>query len=174
MAETSATKLCKFCYMPIDRRARRCPHCRAPLPRLSWRALPVGLALVLILLVQALFLRWVEGIFSPERVVRYAGQIRIAESRMLFGTSEEGPTVYVVGRAMNESDVAWTTPQFEVRFLDRQGELLDVAEEKSYLSTVAPRGQIAFKVEAPAERPVEDYASYEVRVRSAEHDRWPF
>jgi hypothetical protein len=41
MSEERETRLCRFCCEDIDRRAKRCPHCRSP--QAKWAlSLPPG------------------------------------------------------------------------------------------------------------------------------------
>jgi hypothetical protein len=92
---------------------------------------------------------------------------------MIFGESQKGKTVAVVGMLQNNSDQAWKDAQVEVRFFDPQGKLIDTETGKDYVyrNTIPPHGEKAFKVYKVVNYPTEKYASYKVFVRFAEDAR---
>jgi hypothetical protein len=99
----------------------------------------------------------------------YSGQIKILTSKMLFGESGEGPLVCVIGTMRNDSDVTWKDVKLDVEFLDKEGNVIDVAQgPKVYFTNeVLPRSEGAFKVRAVREFPKEKYVSHRVHVRYA-------
>jgi hypothetical protein len=168
MSEGPVTKPCRMCLEPVRKGAWACPHC-------GWwqwtyrRLIPLGVIIICVLLLLLLLeTRANEAIVSRAESVPYRDQIQVTGSTMLFGHSKDGPTVLVVGMLGNTSDVAWHNIGMEARFYGPDGRLIDVSVEHSYLTYLLPHGQIAFKLRAVADLPPEQYASYQVAVRSAE------
>ena len=175
MSDDRPTKSCSECCEPMDAAARFCPHCGHMQWQRNWRRLALSLAPIVFFMVIMMVwaARW-EHAFRPQGLATYAGQIKVAESRMEFGQSPQGPVVLVVGMLKNESDTAWRGMELQARFFDPQGKLIDVAVKDSFFSSIQPRGEVAFKLRGPADLPRENYARCEVLVHSAEDARRPF
>jgi hypothetical protein len=185
MTEPRTLKTCQDCFTEIDARASFCPHCRLPQSRpgawlkrhriltvVLWILLFYAVIIPLALLMQYLF----PTPFSNTALRSYNGEVKVASSRMVFGQSKDGPVVSVVGLLKNESDFGWRQLELDVQYFDRKGELIDVGADTRgyYLSTILPRGEIAFKFRGLADLPADDYASYKVFVRvAADARRWP-
>jgi hypothetical protein len=101
----------------------------------------------------------------------YADQVSIADSKMVFGKHDGNPTVSVIGMLHNNSEISLDDLQLEAQFFDKGGELLDVGSHDGYSESIPASGEAAFKVYVYAARPVEDYGSFKVFVRSAEDAR---
>lgn len=173
MVGPGSGKVCGICYQEIHEKARRCPFC------LHWqsksafvRHSPTVAFLVVLgafFVVQTIFAsRLAAGLKGPEHYTVYRDQLKVTESRLLFGQSNEGPVVFVVGKIKNTSDVEWEYVRISAEFRDREGKLIDVVAEPLHIWGVMPHGEVAFKVRGPADLPAESYASYDVVVASAE------
>lgn len=175
MADERETKLCKTCFEQIDIRARMCPHCGRWQWKNALRSWAPYFAVILVLggacvLPLTRIARFQEGI-AGAAAVRYTGQIEVTQSEMFFGQSKDGPTVFVVGKVKNNSDVTWESIHMEVQFMDPEGKLIDVEVQAHCLSKILPHGEMAFKLRAVAEMPRERYDSYQVSVRAAQDAR---
>lgn len=180
-----ATKTCPMCFGQIDRRARRCPHCRHPQTAVaSWGRRHPIMAIVMGTvggIVATLAFVWLLGAvlqhkFVPigrAELVPYQGQIKVVSSRLLFGESKDGPVACAIGEIRNDSDVAWHRIRLQATFLDADQKPIDVAENRAfyYTSEMLPRGQAAFKVKTPLHLPQEKYASCSISITYAEDAR---
>lgn len=176
-----ATKTCPMCFEQIDRRARRCPHCRHRQTALAgWCARRPVMAIVGGI-VASVALMWLWGAavrhkFVPIRraeLVPYQGQIKVVSSRLLFGESKDGPVACAIGKIRNDSDIAWHKLHLQATFLDPDQKPIDVAKDQMfyYTSEMLPRGQTAFKVKTPLHLPQEKYASCSISITYAEDAR---
>ncbi|MDY7011505.1 MAG: hypothetical protein SVV80_12255 [Planctomycetota bacterium] len=178
--EQRKTKTCAMCFEEIDERARKCPHCRSLQAGISAWLSRNPAAILLIVLIGVLFLfggRGLWGSFLNSQLVptgqndlrTFKGEVKVVSSKMVFGKSEEGPVVCVIGQIKNESEIAWKDLQIVAQFFDQSGELIDVAigPEYYFASEILPHGEGAFKVRVIADFPKETYASYKINVRSA-------
>lgn len=126
MSDDHPSKACSECFEPMDARARCCPHCGRGQWRRTWPRFAVGFVPILVLMViwMVIWMVWVgrmERVFSPQPLPAYAGQIKVAESRLEFGQSPEGPVVLVVGMLKNESDTAWQQIEMQAQVLRPEG-----------------------------------------------------
>jgi hypothetical protein len=170
-------KLCRICQEPIRVAARACPHCGSwQLGSMSWQIVPLFVLIAALIAVLAVLVWRLERFNRQSGLghsdARYAGEIRVASSRMLRGESKDGPTVFVVGIIENASDVSWGDIKIEARFLDAEGKLIDTEVEDFAFWRIQPRGEMAFKVRTLAQLPAEQYVSHQVRVQSAERAVW--
>jgi hypothetical protein len=102
-----------------------------------------------------------------ERFALYKDQIEILQSEVRFGERESGPTVSVIGKLKNNSDVDWTDIRIEVQFFDGEGNLID-AKHHCEFSMILAAGQTAgFKVPSVREFPQQQYASHKVTITHA-------
>ncbi|MDH4239989.1 MAG: FxLYD domain-containing protein, partial [Phycisphaerae bacterium] len=93
------------------------------------------------------------------------------KSEPKFGETSHGPTVVVMGEIKNISNLSWKDVQLEVRFYDKDNNLIDTDQKEKY-SFVVPANDIStFKVSIPREFPEEQYASCKVRILSAQDSR---
>jgi hypothetical protein len=60
----------------------------------------------------------------------YRNQITISSSELRFGEKQSGETVAVVGTMSNSSPIPWKEIQFEVRFYDSNGKIIDAMQQK--------------------------------------------
>jgi hypothetical protein len=104
----------------------------------------------------------------------YRNQITINSSELRFGEKQSGETVAVVGTMSNSSPIPWKEIQFEVRFYDSNGKIIDAMQQKGYSDEIPANGSSAFKVSMLREFPKEQYTKYDVVIISARdaHSLW--
>jgi len=163
------TKVCPYCAEQVKAVAKVCPRCRQWLTVFSLRnpilfvlALCVLGMVVCSLFAIALRKQLNSGIdFAP-----YRDSISVVDSRMTFGKDDNGPVVYVVTVITNQSNLPWKETEFDARFFDKTGKLIDAQQWRDY-STIWPHGDSAFRIVVRPSHDLSDYQSYKVFVRSA-------
>ena len=161
--------LCRYCCEPIDPRAKRCPHCRTQQTRWAYLLHPAVPAL---LVLSPFVLFAVTGIcfhrmFGPGKDFgRYARQLVAVDTRMEHNEEGDSHAIFVSGMLLNDSRVHWEDVEIECRFLDANGNMIDVSND---LHTFAVRagGSRGFLIRHAPHRPVADYAGCKVNVRWA-------
>jgi hypothetical protein len=167
------TRLCPYCKEEIKVAAKICPRCRQWLSVFSLRNPAVLTTVVYLSLLvwtvgfQIFLQRLVNpGIdFSP-----YRDGITIIESRMNVEDAGGKSSVHVVAVITNQTDIAWKQVQFDVRFFNKMGVLID-ARGYSAGDTILPHGEIAFRINTKPIHALSDYESYKIFVRSARDAR---
>jgi hypothetical protein len=150
-----------MCCEEIAAAAKKCPHCHHWQHWLSTSIVhPVFGVLFFIV---PLAILWLMGIVLLGNVFRkgepfqnHTGQVTITESRMEFGQDHCGPTVAVVGKMKNSSEIDWRNLCFQVEFFDAKGSLVDAVQKKDdYTFTrLLPAGQeLGFQVSFPRQFP---------------------
>ena len=82
-----------------------------------------------------------------------------------------GPTVSVVGKLRNNSDIPWKDIYLEAQYFDSGGTMIDANGAEQYGLSILPHEEVAFRVRGPADRSETEYASHKVFVRSARDAR---
>ena len=166
------SKTCGICCMEIPVGARKCPYCRHWQYRLTQIvAHPFfGIALVVVIFVPliAVYFMLMSNLFSRGELLRdYADQITIVESKLEFGFEEDEqkhPTVAIVGKVKNSSNVDWKDVRLQAEFFNSKGDLIDAGQEQ-YRSPFLPANQeIGFKISFPRQFPESQYTNHKVRV----------
>ena len=105
--------------------------------------------------------------FSP-----YRSSISVMESTMdKTKTSEDGtPRIVVVGLITNKSDIAWKNIEFDLRFFDRSGNLIDTESADEYYPILSHRDS-GFRAWLEPVHPLSDYDSYKIYIGSARDAR---
>jgi RNA polymerase subunit RPABC4/transcription elongation factor Spt4 len=177
--EPPATKECRFCLERIDARAERCPYCQSWQTRTGARGMP-GWAIGLIIMVAALATLTPMLLFTdlfkldlklPEMRIEsfedHRSGVKVVDVEMSF----DNQSVILLGKIRNETSFDWNNLELEVTFRDGTGKVIDTANEACYFKV--PAGQErTFKVDTIRARPVREYASFGVRVASADHAKW--
>lgn len=174
---TPPTKTCPVCCMSIPAPARKCPYC------LQWQSkraklhawVPGVIALVALGAMLTAYAAFFQQIFDRgESFAAHTGEVEVTSSRIEFGAAEDGPTVAVIGRVRNASDVAWKDLVFQVEFRNSAGELGDAGQKIGYYEVLPAGDELAFKVSFHREFAEDAYAKHTVRVVSAEDVRSRF
>ncbi len=166
--EENNTKICKMCYKEIPDKARKCPYCHNWQNKFALIVSPPFIGIIIFLMLYVLmgyvFSKMLDrGVdFTP-----YRNQITISDSELKFGEKKSGETVAVIGTMSNKSPVPWKDVQFEVRFYDSNGKMIDSKQNKDYPFEVPADGNAAFKVSTLREFPKEQYVKYDVTIISA-------
>jgi hypothetical protein len=99
------------------------------------------------------------------------GSIKIVDSRMNWVEKEKEPSgrenlIYITGVITNQSPVAWRHIEFECRFFDTNGTMIDAANGFTYF-TIQPNDSSAFRVSVAPTAPTNQYASFKVSATTA-------
>src|SRR5690242_2478766 len=134
-------RVCPFCAEVIKARAKLCPHCRQwltlksfrhPLVMMLTHVVPaLGMWLVLTM---ALFSN-LENFQNPKPYYsEFPDALKIVESRMNWAQTDKGPCVFLTGVLTNTSPVAWKSVEFDCRFFDAAGVLVDANTANGYFT----------------------------------------
>ena len=166
MAETEQTKTCPLCAETIKAAARVCPHCR----KIQRRGLFITkydlLALAMPLLVLGTFFllnqMFAKGrSFSPSR-----DKIEVLSSQVTVVHSEYFTNVVLSGMLTNRSNYSWKELEFEVRYLDGSGKIID-ADSGSDVFTVLPHSDHSFNLTLYSRKSIPEHTSRKILIRSA-------
>jgi len=176
--EERLTKTCKTCFEQIDERARKCPHCRTLQGKAQGWIVRHPFIFALLCFLPFVLLIALNKYITPNILLRrepqpYTGQIKVVASELAFGESKDGPVVCVIGRLRNDSNIPWSSIDLDAQFLDGNGKVVDVAQDRTYhymLVDVLPYGECGFKIRGPRDFPKEKYASVKIDVTYAKDD----
>ncbi len=166
-------RICPLCAEIIDVKAKLCPHCRQWLTWKSFRHPMVGM-LVHVLPVTVVWVVLMSVMFSNlERLQNpkpyyseFPNSLKILESRMNWARTENGLRIYVTGVLTNTSPVTWKEAEFDCRFFDSRGMLMDAGTGHGY-ATILPFDDDAFRVAIIPTAPTNKYASFKISVGNA-------
>jgi len=166
--DSQTLRECRTCYQQIDIRARRCPFCHQWQTR--WTAICFHPAIAvlpffLFILLAGLMQRSLFACGEPFDAFR--DQVQIVASHVPFGRTDCGPTLVVLGTIKNATDIAWKDLQWELRFFDQEGKLIDTAQSNAFSFLSPARSDTPFKVSLKREFPAEAYASHALRLVAA-------
>jgi hypothetical protein len=171
-----ADKTCRYCAESIPAAARICPRCRQWLTFRSFRnpmvyfatITPPALALIGLLI-------YSTGNFMnrPPYYSDFRGSIQILQSNMNWAETSDGPLLFVTGILTNQSQIAWKEPEFECRFFNSRGQLVDAANRPTYL-TVLAGADSAFRLSIKPALGSNDYSAFKISVSNARNTRNPF
>jgi uncharacterized protein YcfL len=169
--------ICPCCAESINASAKLCPRCRQWLTIRSFRhpliAFAVGLGSLLTLFVAGVLLivACIKHFSNPEPYyTAHLDSIKIIESKMNIVETSNGFRVYVTGILTNESEIAWRQIEFDCRFYDNNGVMIDAANGYSLL-TVQPHDDSAFRVVVQPGRSTNDYSSCKIFVSTARNTK---
>jgi hypothetical protein len=170
-AETSRT--CPFCAEPIPPAAKVCPRCRQWLTIWSVRnplvtSLVAGLLMATIMVVLgATALNRLDRVINPQpNHTTFPHALRVLESRMNWAQTKDGLRIYLTGILTNQSPIPWQDIEFESRFYDSAGLMVDAAHSHGYL-TIQPCDDTAFRAVVIPGCATNVYSSYKLSVSMA-------
>jgi hypothetical protein len=174
------TRICPFCAETVKRQAKLCPRCQQ---WLTWKSLRHPLIMVLLHVVPLMAL-WVALSFALSAHLdslqnpgpyysEFPDSLRVLESRMNWVQTPEGARIYVTGVLTNTSPVGWGQGEFDCRFYDARGAMIDAFTGRGHISAY-PRGESAFRVMIVPTAPTNDYASVKVFVGDARNAKGLF
>ena len=174
-AESSRT--CPFCAEPIKPAAKVCPWCRQWLTLRSIRnptisVLLHGVPMIAIWIVVSLAgLNAFERIQNPKpNYTDFPHALHVTESRMNWAATKNGLVIYMTGILTNQSPVSWKDVEFECRFYDANGVMVDAAHPHSFL-TMQPNDDTAFRAAVTPVCATNDYNSFKLSVNTARNAR---
>ncbi len=149
MDELSQTKTCPLCAETIKAAAKVCPFCQARQGRFAlWRGqLAPLLSVVCLLALLGLVCFWAlpEVPASGRNFARHRDELRVL--RTSLERDKKKPEFWLTGYVTNSGNYPWRVHELELRFLDAQGNLLDVrCPTLSDSFVVPPGGEDAFRV----------------------------
>jgi hypothetical protein len=161
MPEDAPTKVCPLCAETIKAAARVCPYCRKSQKRFlfinRFDVLAIVTGLVFIATIGLIVDYFDNGrSFSSSR-----NKIAVLNSQLAVARN-----VVMTGVLTNKSEFAWRNFEFEVRYLDGSGKLVDV-DTGSDDFVVLSHGDHSFHLNFSPRRTIPEHASYQVTVRSA-------
>jgi len=176
MTKTYEQKTCGMCGMEIPGMARKCPYCHVFQNRFSRATghplFGISIGLVAFVAITSVYGGLMQRMFDRgEDFQRYADQISVHDVRIEFGQLEGEPTVVVLGRLKNRSDIGWEDVKLLGEFYDADGDLVDVSHRGCLMYHVPAGGEVAFKISRGREFPESRYATARVKVLSAKDTR---
>jgi hypothetical protein len=173
--KTENTTVCKMCYMEISPKAKKCPYCQhfqSKWLMIAYHPLFFIISMVIIVAPMGTML---ETTFSEgESFSNYRSAVSVVDTKMVFGVSgceHKTPTIAILGRIQNDSQVSWKDVRLEATFFDKEGRLIDVTQKEQYSFLVAAKDCGTFKLSFQLEFPKEQYDSFKVRIISAKDER---
>ena len=166
-------RTCPFCAEVIKAEAKLCPRCRQWLTLKSFRH-PLVMVLthlvptlgVWVVFMMAMF-SFLDRLQNPKPYYsEFPDSLKIIESRMNWAQTEKGPCIYITGVLTNTSPVAWNGTEFDCRFFDSQGVMLDADTGHGYV-TILPHDDSAFRVSLIPTAPTNGYVSFRISVGNA-------
>jgi len=175
-------KSCPFCAEMIPAPAKLCPRCGQWLSLGSFRHPVVIISVMLVFFfgmafaISTFFTRLVN---PPPYYDEYLGSLKLVESRLNWIERDKQPSgkenqIYITGIVTNQCPVAWRNIEFECRFFDRNGKMIDAANTSSYF-TIQAHDSSAFRVSVLPTAPTNQYAAYKIFVTTARNVKgWLF
>ena len=166
-------KICRYCAENIPVAAKLCPRCRQWLTFRSFRN-PVIFFVALaspVLAAMGFFIHTAGNFMNrPPYYSDFKDSIRILQSNMNWVETSDGPLLFVTGILTNRSQIAWKEPEFECRFFNSRGQLVDALNQPSYL-TILPGADSAFRLSIKPALGSNDYSSFKVSISNARNAR---
>jgi hypothetical protein len=149
MGDVSQTKTCPRCAETIKAAAKVCPFCQGRQGRFAFcqeqLALVVSVLLLLVLLGLVCYWALPDIPESGRKFSRHREDLRVLRTSLQRGKMK--PDFWLTGYVTNCGNYPWRVRSLESRFLDAQGNLLDVRHvDVSDPFVVQPRGEDAFRV----------------------------
>jgi hypothetical protein len=123
----------------------------------------IGLSVLL-----ALF-RLAEKTWNPPPYYSdHVGSIRVLESRFNWVDTKDGVRIFITGLATNQSPIAWKSLEFECRFFDANGTMIDGCNSHASL-TIQPSTESAFRVIVKPVQAAATYKTHRIAVTTAQN-----
>jgi hypothetical protein len=171
---------CPYCAEAVPSAAKICPRCRQ---WLTWKSLRNPTVYAAVVLSAMLGVFAVLGVFAERAMTRlwnpapyyaeFQGALEVLQSRMNWVQTKDGLRIFVTGRLTNHSAIAWQSPEFECRFFDANGAMIDAANARSSL-TVQANDDSAFRAIVLPGCASNAYRSFQINPSTARNARAPF
>jgi hypothetical protein len=166
-------RACPYCIETISVKAKLCPRCRQWLTLRSFRhplvmAFSHGLPLLAMgLAAPWMLFSWMEQFENPKPYYSdLPGSIRIQESHMNWAQTRDGLRLFVAGVLTNTSPMFWRDLEFDCRFFNARGAMIDADTGYGHVS-VEPYAEVAFRVSVNPTGLTNQYATYQISVSHA-------
>ncbi|HWW02978.1 MAG TPA: hypothetical protein VNZ64_24975 [Candidatus Acidoferrum sp.] len=153
MAPNQDIKVCPLCAETIKAAAKVCPFCRTPQPGFArWRQYLVLILSVLtmlaVLVVLCLAYAWLfPDVFRSEGLSFASHRADLIVMRTSLERDATKGEFWLSGYVTNAGGYPWRVKELEVRFLSREGNLVDVRRaEVSESFLIQPQQEQAFRV----------------------------
>jgi hypothetical protein len=166
-------RTCPFCAEIIKTEAKLCPHCRQWLTLKSFRH-PLIVFLFFIIPMAAILLGFITFLISAVDELQnpkpnyseFPASLKLLESHMNWTGTSNGLRIYVTGVLTNTSPIPWRDGEFDCRFFDANGLMIDADTGYGRID-VCPHGESAFRVSIIPTARTNDYVSFKVLVGNA-------
>lgn len=179
-AEPTSHRTCRYCSETISTAAKVCPRCRQ---WLTWRSFrnptvnALGLTFPMLACCAGFLVYAVtqfQHVFNPRPFYSEVPEpLSVIQSWVNWVETTNGPRLYVTGLLTNRSGFAWRDLEFECRFFDGAGGMVDAGHGRAFM-TIQPHDDAAFRVSLTPGRPQADYRSQRVTVSTARNARAAF
>ena len=172
MSEMDSTRICPQCAETIKVAAKVCPYCGKA--KIRWYLLDAKewLALFFIIVLIGLFCLAVKLLSAGRNFVASRDKITVLSSAVAMLAESWSTNLVVTGLMTNASDYAWADVDFDVRFLDASGKLVEAGSGADSF-TVLPHSDHGFCLHLYPLKRMPDYATFLVVARSArDPDDW--
>ena len=96
--------------------------------------------------------------------------LRVVESRLNWAQTKDVLRIYLTGILTNHSPVAWRGIEFDCRFFDAKGVMIDAASARASL-TIQPNDDAAFRAIVAPGGETNYYHSYKLTITAARNTR---
>ena len=166
-------RTCPFCAEFIKAEAMLCPRCHQWLTLKSFRH-PLIMMLTHVVPMVILWIGFMVVIFSlldrlqnPKPYYsEFPDSLKVLESHMNWAQTRDGLRIYITGVLTNTSPVTWREVEFDCRFFDSHGVMLDADTGHSY-GAMQPHDETAFRVSLIPTAPTNGYVSFRISVSNA-------
>jgi hypothetical protein len=100
----------------------------------------------------------------------FQGSLQILESKMKWTETSDGSRIFITGMLTNRSTLAWKSVEFETRFFNSNGQMIDAANGSSFF-TISPGNDSAFRVSIKPMMSSNDYSSFKISVSTAKNEK---
>lgn len=165
---TKGIKQCIMCFLEIDVRAKKCPHCRSLQTQLGNLEAHPWFVFIAIVVLFGIF-----GIIFYNAAYRYVdlkdipNALQVEVESIDYNSGMAGNYVACLGTISNASEYQWSRLRFEVRFLDSNGQLIDTFSKVDSELLIPASGKSTFRVRGEAQGPEPKYSSCNIRVLDA-------